>query len=183
MEVDEAANHIKELVDPDANIIWGSAFNNDLDGKIRVSVVATGIEAEVGAAAAARQGVRLPARDDCDTCRGRARHSAARAGSTMEDETDVEDTLELSDEMDEGDELLLDSDDVLTAPVGSAPIAPPADEDESRSEAAAKRSRSRETAPCSSACRTSRAVQPRRRSTRRIERRAIGASRSTSRAS
>ena len=44
MEVDEAANHIKELVDPDANIIWGSAFNNDLDGKIRVSVVATGIE-------------------------------------------------------------------------------------------------------------------------------------------
>jgi cell division protein FtsZ len=46
MEVDEAANHIKDLVDPDANIIWGSAFNNDLDGKIRVSVVATGIEAE-----------------------------------------------------------------------------------------------------------------------------------------
>ena len=48
MEVDEAANHIRELVDPDANIIWGSAFNNDLDGKIRVSVVATGIEAEAG---------------------------------------------------------------------------------------------------------------------------------------
>jgi len=46
MEVDEAANHIKELVDPDANIIWGSAFNNDLDGKLRVSVVATGIGAE-----------------------------------------------------------------------------------------------------------------------------------------
>ena len=51
MEVDEAASHIKELVDPDANIIWGSAFNNDLGGKIRVSVVATGIEAEVGVAA------------------------------------------------------------------------------------------------------------------------------------
>src|SRR5437868_3038210 len=47
MEVDEAASHIKELVDPDANIIWGSAFNNDLGGKIRVSVVATGIEADV----------------------------------------------------------------------------------------------------------------------------------------
>ena len=46
MEVDEAASHIKELVDPDANIIWGSAFNNDLEGKIRVSVVATGIDAE-----------------------------------------------------------------------------------------------------------------------------------------
>jgi cell division protein FtsZ len=46
MEVDEAANHIKDLVDPDANIIWGSAFNNDLEGRIRVSVVATGIDAD-----------------------------------------------------------------------------------------------------------------------------------------
>jgi cell division protein FtsZ len=44
LEVDEAANHIRELVDEDANIIWGSAFNPDLAGKIRVSVVATGIE-------------------------------------------------------------------------------------------------------------------------------------------
>jgi len=44
LEVDEAANHIRELVDEDANIIWGSAFNGDLNGKIRVSVVATGIE-------------------------------------------------------------------------------------------------------------------------------------------
>jgi len=54
MEVDEAASHIKELVDPDANIIWGSAFNNDLDGKIRVSVVATGIDAVEGVAAPAQ---------------------------------------------------------------------------------------------------------------------------------
>ena len=51
MEVDEAANHIRELVDPDANIIWGSAFNPDLEGKIRVSVVATGIESESSPAA------------------------------------------------------------------------------------------------------------------------------------
>lgn len=43
MEVDEAANHIRELVDEDANIIVGSAFNDNLNGKIRVSVVATGI--------------------------------------------------------------------------------------------------------------------------------------------
>ena len=50
MEVDEAASHIKELVDPDANIIWGSAFNSALQGKIRVSVVATGIEAEAASA-------------------------------------------------------------------------------------------------------------------------------------
>lgn len=55
LEVDEAANHIRELVDEDANIIWGSAFNPDLDGKIRVSVVATGIEQ--GSATAAERPV------------------------------------------------------------------------------------------------------------------------------
>ena len=52
LEVDEAANHIRELVDPDANIIWGSAFNPELEGKIRVSVVATGIDAGAAAHAA-----------------------------------------------------------------------------------------------------------------------------------
>jgi len=59
MEVDEAANHIRELVDPDANIIWGSAFNDGLNGKIRVSVVATGIDTEVGAAPPKSQPFRL----------------------------------------------------------------------------------------------------------------------------
>lgn len=42
-EVDEAANRIRNEVDPDANIIFGSTFNPALEGKIRVSVVATGI--------------------------------------------------------------------------------------------------------------------------------------------
>ena len=45
-EVDEAANRIREEVDGEANIIFGSAFNADLEGKIRVSVVATGIDSE-----------------------------------------------------------------------------------------------------------------------------------------
>lgn len=58
MEVDEAANHIRELVDPDANIIWGSAFNDNLDGKIRVSVVATGIDNNSEAAAQASPAAR-----------------------------------------------------------------------------------------------------------------------------
>ena len=53
MEVDEAANHIRELVDPDANIIWGSAFNANLDGRIRVSVVATGIDSDGSMSSAA----------------------------------------------------------------------------------------------------------------------------------
>ena len=45
-EVDEAANHIRSQVDPDANIIVGSAFNQSLDGLMRVSVVATGIQSD-----------------------------------------------------------------------------------------------------------------------------------------
>ena len=44
-EVDEAANHIREEVDPDANIIFGSTFDEKISGIIRVSVVATGIDA------------------------------------------------------------------------------------------------------------------------------------------
>jgi cell division protein FtsZ len=59
LEVDEAANHIRELVDEDANIIWGSAFNPDLKGKIRVSVVATGIEQGAIAHADRNQSVSL----------------------------------------------------------------------------------------------------------------------------
>jgi cell division protein FtsZ len=55
LEVDEAANHIRELVDPEANIIWGSAFNPNLEGKIRVSVVATGIEQSAEQAHSASQ--------------------------------------------------------------------------------------------------------------------------------
>jgi cell division protein FtsZ len=43
-EVDEAATRIREEVDPDANIIVGATFDETLDGIIRVSVVATGIE-------------------------------------------------------------------------------------------------------------------------------------------
>jgi cell division protein FtsZ len=45
-EVDEAANRIREEVDADANIIFGSTFDEKLDGRMRVSVVATGIAAE-----------------------------------------------------------------------------------------------------------------------------------------
>ena len=68
LEVDEAANHIRQLVDQDANIIWGSAFNNELEGKIRVSVVATGIEVDVATMPEPSKSFsfppRTPARDD-----------------------------------------------------------------------------------------------------------------------
>jgi cell division protein FtsZ len=43
-EVDQAANRIREEVDEEANIIFGSAIDPQLEGRIRVSVVATGID-------------------------------------------------------------------------------------------------------------------------------------------
>ncbi len=43
-EVDEAASRIRQEVDEDANIILGATFDENLDGIVRVSVVATGID-------------------------------------------------------------------------------------------------------------------------------------------
>ena len=43
-EVDEAANRVREEVDPNANIIFGSTFDEKLEGRMRISVVATGID-------------------------------------------------------------------------------------------------------------------------------------------
>jgi cell division protein FtsZ len=114
MEVDEAASHIKELVDPDANIIWGSAFNNDLGGKIRVSVVATGIEADAVAAPQPGKVFTFPARQPAAATAAPAEASAPES---------IQPTAEIEDE-----ELLLGADDILTSPVGVPPIAPPEDE-------------------------------------------------------
>ena len=47
-EVDQAANRIREEVDDEAEIIFGSAIDESLQGKIRVSVVATGIDTPAG---------------------------------------------------------------------------------------------------------------------------------------
>ncbi len=138
MEVDEAASHIKELVDPDANIIWGSAFNNDLDGKIRVSVVATGIEAEGATQTQPAKVFAFPTRSASVAATTAApaqqedEEISTEAGDEVEDDGD---TLELTEEVgeqeEEDDALVLDSDDILTTPVGAPPIDPPSDEDES----------------------------------------------------
>jgi cell division protein FtsZ len=127
MEVDEAASHIKELVDPDANIIWGSAFNNDLGGKIRVSVVATGIEAEVGAQPQPGKVFSFPART--------ATAATPTAPIQAEPVAEIDAPTEAADN-DGDDELLLGADDILTSPVGAPPIAPPEDEDEIEAPAA-----------------------------------------------
>ena len=48
-EVDEAANRIRQEVDDNANILFGSTFEDTMEGKIRVSVVATGIDVDSAA--------------------------------------------------------------------------------------------------------------------------------------
>jgi cell division protein FtsZ len=57
LEVDEAANAITEQVDQEANVIFGAAFDPALEGTIRVSVVATGMD---GASMAAIEPQRTP---------------------------------------------------------------------------------------------------------------------------
>jgi len=69
-EVDEAATRIREEVDPDANIILGATFDESLEGIIRVSVVATGIDGVLG------QGG-LPNQQRMDEAAERLRQSAA----------------------------------------------------------------------------------------------------------
>ncbi|WP_324806827.1 cell division protein FtsZ [Sphingomonas sp. LY29] len=123
MEVDEAASHIKELVDPDANIIWGSAFNNNMEGKIRVSVVATGIEAEVAAQPQPGKVFTFPTAG-----RGAAPAAPAPAAAPAPRASAEEDILDLSEGDVAGDELVLDSGDILSDPVIGTPIAPPADD-------------------------------------------------------
>ncbi|WP_439476281.1 cell division protein FtsZ [Brevundimonas sp.] len=80
LEVDEAANAIAGEVDADANIIFGAAFDPALDGKIRVSVVATGMEdlAAVKATPNAATSV-------FDTRRPTPAHAASRAEPVRHD--------------------------------------------------------------------------------------------------
>lgn len=49
-EADEACNRIRDEVDPNANIIFGATFDEGLEGVMRVSIVATGIEREEASA-------------------------------------------------------------------------------------------------------------------------------------
>src|SRR6185437_3178721 len=89
-------------------------FNNDIGGKIRVSVVATGIEADAVVAPQPGKVFSFP-----------ARQPATAETAKAVDETSPQPGLTEADE-----ELLLGADDILTAPVGAPPIDPPEDEDE-----------------------------------------------------
>ncbi|HRQ62031.1 MAG TPA: cell division protein FtsZ, partial [Alphaproteobacteria bacterium] len=45
-EADEACNKIRDEIDPNANVIFGATFDESMEGKMRVSIVATGIDRE-----------------------------------------------------------------------------------------------------------------------------------------
>jgi cell division protein FtsZ len=130
MEVDEAANHIKDLVDPDANIIWGSAFNNDLDGKIRVSVVATGIDAQEATMAPPAKVFAFPGSRASEPARPvpvteptlEPVAATPAAQSYAETETDTSNGYDAPAAEDGGDELLLGEVDMLTDDTSAAQI-------------------------------------------------------------
>jgi cell division protein FtsZ len=78
-ELDEAANRIRQEVDPEANIIVGSTLDPDIKGVMRVSVVATGIDAEDGMREAPR-----PVRSADAMAHARVASSAAAEDALIE---------------------------------------------------------------------------------------------------
>ncbi|MDE2356613.1 MAG: cell division protein FtsZ [Alphaproteobacteria bacterium] len=84
LEVDEAANAISSQVDSEANIIFGAAFDPALEGLVRVSVVATGMD---GASIAAIETYEQSRRTDV---RAEASPPAPPAPPTLEDEAPLE---------------------------------------------------------------------------------------------
>jgi cell division protein FtsZ len=90
-ELDEAANRIREEVDPDANIIVGSTLDTDMAGMMRVSVVATGIDAKPATA-----DVPLPRRSMAEPLRAPA--PAPEAPAPVAARTVVEEVVAYEDE-------------------------------------------------------------------------------------
>lgn len=89
-ELDEAANRIREEVDPNANIIVGSTLDTSLDGKMRVSVVATGIDAS-------NNEVEKPYKNDEKVVQLNGLTDAVNINDMSDDEPLLFDTLEIKD--------------------------------------------------------------------------------------
>jgi cell division protein FtsZ len=79
LEVDEAANAISSEVDPDANIIFGAAFDPSLEGKLRVSVVATGMD---GSSVAAQNSHQNSASSNPASHNSTSQASSSQAGAS-----------------------------------------------------------------------------------------------------
>src|SRR5579862_717211 len=78
-EVDEAASRIRQEVDEDANIILGATFDQSLDGMVRVSVVATGIDSVEEMRSFDAAETRIAEAADRLRAQAHARHAEARA--------------------------------------------------------------------------------------------------------
>ena len=89
-ELDEAANRIREEVDPNANIIVGSTLDTSLEGKMRVSVVATGIDAS-------NNEVEKPYKNDEKVVELNSLTDAVNINDMSDDEPLLFDTLEIKD--------------------------------------------------------------------------------------
>ena len=87
-ELDEAANRIREEVDPNANIIVGSTLDTSLEGKMRVSVVATGIDAS-------NNEVEKPYKNDEKVVQLNGLTDAVNINDMSDDEPLLFDTLEI----------------------------------------------------------------------------------------
>ncbi|MCP1334959.1 cell division protein FtsZ [Futiania mangrovi] len=121
-EVDEAANRIRSEVDPDANIIVGSTFSDALNGRIRVSVVATGIDIdEEHAAQLHRAAATITPRSEPRKAPAPVARPAAAAAAAAPA------AVELADDADE--DLGVDVDEAFIAPAPASvqkPAAAPA---------------------------------------------------------
>jgi len=95
-------------------------------------VVATGIDAEVGSQPQPAKVFTFPTRQSAPAPAPKAAPAPEPAPETDEAEDLPPLDLTETDEISEGDELLLDSDDILTPPVGAPPIAPPSDDEVAR---------------------------------------------------
>ncbi|MBT6270999.1 MAG: cell division protein FtsZ [Rhodobacteraceae bacterium] len=96
-ELDEAANRIREEVDPNANIIVGSTLDTSLEGKMRVSVVATGIDAS-------NNEVEKPYKNDEKVVQLNGLTDAVNLNDMSDDEPLLFDTLEIKDTRNSEDE-------------------------------------------------------------------------------
>ncbi len=87
-EVDEAANRVREEVDPEANIIVGSTMDESMEGQMRVSVVATGIDAGDQPAYGASEEAAQPQQNAAPTFRLRPQGQPASGAEPMASRSD-----------------------------------------------------------------------------------------------
>jgi len=113
-EVDEAANRIRKEVDPDATIIFGSAFDDKLEGVMRVSVVATGIS---GAAQINSRPSMMPQKTEAISPRtSTILPNPLSSFSSPAREADVEPAIATMVEAPAEDHAIVTSSDLATAP-------------------------------------------------------------------